>query len=356
MNQISSDGKSERKIIMSRTESLAELFSKTLKSTLEEEISKAEIEEEAKKILDHFKSLDIQELFNDMMKDAEKDTFSFMKATMFEEVMGFRADEQEFIARQEQKWYRAFVASEAMYIMTLEVAESYSEYVESLPKDQFQSKYWTYIVMQHIHGRALQEFLEIITLMKNGFADGAYARWRSMYELSIISSFIIQYGENVAKKFYETDDRYEWARESKIFSTRKKHITFNDIQKACDINSDIWKRQYDLANKTVHASPQGTFGRLCNMGTHPMIPVGRSDYGITTPGEHSAISLAQISAMFFTLFPESDTIIQMQNINHWIDVIREAYFKTHDEVFPEDEPLWDESLLQVNGEDKKAEL
>lgn len=177
--------------------------------------------------MDHFKSLDIQELFNDMMKDAEKDTFSFMKATMFEEVMGFRADEQEFIARQEQKWYRAFVASEAMYIMTLEVAESYSEYVESLPKDQFQSKYWTYIVMQHIHGRALQEFLEIITLMKNGFADGAYARWRSMYELSIISSFIIQYGENVAKKFYEaseTDDRYEWARESKIFSTRKNTL------------------------------------------------------------------------------------------------------------------------------------
>ena len=130
---------------MSRTESLAELFSKTLKSTLEEEISKAEIEEEAKKILDHFKSLDIQELFNDMMKDAEKDTFSFMKATMFEEVMGFRADEQEFIARQEQKWYRAFVASEAMYIMTLEVAESYSEYVESLPKDQFQSKYLSLI-------------------------------------------------------------------------------------------------------------------------------------------------------------------------------------------------------------------
>ena len=123
---------------MSRTESLAELFSKTIKSTLEEEISKAETEEEAKKILDHFESLDIQELFNDMMKDAEKDTFSFMKATMFEEVMGFRADEQEFIARQEQKWYRAFVASEAMYIMTLEVAESYSKYIESLPKDQFQ--------------------------------------------------------------------------------------------------------------------------------------------------------------------------------------------------------------------------
>lgn len=327
---------SERKINMSRTESLAELFSKTIISTLEEEINKAETEEEAKKILEHFESLDIQGLFNDMMKDVAKDTFSFMKSTMFEEVMGFRADEQEFIACQEQKWYRAFVASEAMYIMTLEAAESYSEYVESLPKDKFQSKCWTYVVMQHIHGRALQEFLEIITLMKNGFADGAFARWRSMYELSIISSFIIQHGENVAKKFYEasdTDDRYEWARESKMLSTKKNYITFNDIQNACNINSDIWKKQYDLANKAVHASPQGTFGRLSNMGTHSLIPVGRSDYGITTPGEHSAISLAQISAMFFSIFPESNTIIQMQNINHWIDIIREAYFKTHDEVF-----------------------
>lgn len=341
---------------MSRNESLAELFSKTIKSTLEEEINKAETEEQAKKFLEHFEALDIQQLFKNFMKDAENDTFSFIKSNMFEEVMGFRANEQEFIARQEQKWFRAFVASEAMYIITLETAESYSEYVESLPKEKFQSKCWTYIVMQHIHGRALQEFLEIITLMKNGFADGAYARWRSMYELSIISSFIMQYGENVAKKFYEaseTDDRYEWARESEIFKKNKKHITFNDIQKACDINLDIWKKQYDLSNKTVHASPQGTFGRLCNMGTHPMIPVGRSDYGITTPGEHSAISLAHISTMFFTIFPESDTIIQLQNINHWIDVIREAYFKTHDEVFPEDEPLWDESLLQVKDEDKK---
>ena len=42
--------------------------------------------------------------------------------------------------------------------------------------------------MLHIHGRALQQFLEIIILMKNGFADGAYASWRSVFEL-IITNF-----------------------------------------------------------------------------------------------------------------------------------------------------------------------
>ena len=47
--------------------------------------------------MDYLESLDIQELFKDIMKDTAKDTFSFMKSTMFEEIMGFQADEQEFM-------------------------------------------------------------------------------------------------------------------------------------------------------------------------------------------------------------------------------------------------------------------
>lgn len=339
---------------MCSNENLETFFTETIKSALEKAVSEAKTEAEAKKILKHFDSMNFEELYKKLFNSVAKNTFSYMKRTMFEAVMRFRADGQEFIARQEQKWYRAFVASEAMYIMILEAAEMYSEYFKTLSNEEIKPKYWTFIVMQHIHGRAMQEFLEIITLMKNGFADGAYARWRSMYELSIIGAFITQYGENVAKKFYEaseTDDRYEWARESNIFTATKKHITFNDIQKACDINTAVWKTQYDLANKTVHASPQGTFGRLSNMGTYPLIPVGRSDYGLTTPGEHSAISLAQISAMFFAIFPESNTVLCMENIDRWLDIIREAYFKTHDEVFPEDEPLWDDSLIQYRDTD-----
>ena len=51
--------------------------------------------------------------------------------------------------------------------------------------------------------------------MKNGFADGAYSRWRSLYELNIIASFISKYGEEVAEAYissHNTEDRYEWAR------------------------------------------------------------------------------------------------------------------------------------------------
>ena len=271
-----------------------------------------------------------------------------MKDNMYEEVMRFRADEQEFIARQEQKWYRAFVASETLYIMVMQTAEAYCGYTAELDKKEREAKQWEFTALLHIHGRAMQQFLEIITLMKNGFADGAFARWRSMYELSIIASFIKKYGENVAKAFIEasdTNDRYEWARTSGIFSKAKKYITFSDIQKNCDINSPVWIKQYELANKTVHASPQGTFKRLGNMKNEYLIPIGRSDYGITTPAEHSAISLVQISVMFFTIFPFGNIIVATQGINDWIDVVREIYFKSHDEIFPDDEPLWKDGML-----------
>lgn len=333
-------------------DSTTEFLHDTFIKLLEEQLEKVESQEEADEIIKKFEKIDLHEIFVDMLDTMANDTTLYMRDTMHEKVMMFRADEQEFLARQEQKWCRAFVASESMYIMTLEAAEAYVEATNQLPQKTLKEHHYTFTAMLHIHGRALQQFLEIITLMKNGFADGAYARWRSMYELAIISSFITKHGENVAKSFIEsseTDDRYEWARASTIFPTTKKYISFNDIQKSCDIDNAIWRQQYDLANKTVHASPQGTFKRLSNGGGIDIIPVGRSDYGITTPAEHSAISLAQITTMFFAIHSAGDSTLAMKYIHNWIDVIREEYFKTHDFVFPDDEKLWDDSMVSYEN-------
>ncbi|MEB6065125.1 DUF5677 domain-containing protein [Enterococcus gallinarum] len=330
-----------------------EFFKDTLTTILEEKLSNVENQEEADKIIEKIESADLSDLMIKMYSQMAQDTTNFMRKTMFEQVLRFRADELEFMARQEQKWCNAFVASESMYIMTLEAAESYQEYVNTLQQEKLKEKYYLFTAMLHIHGRALQQFLEIISLMKNGFADGAYARWRSMYELSIIASFISENGETVAKAFIdssETEDRYEWARSSNLFPTSKKWITFSAIESKCDMNTKAWKNQYILANRIIHASSQGTFSRLSNMETGNFIPVGRSDYGITTPAEHSAISLAQITAIFFTIHPSGDSIIAVKYINNWVDVIREEYFKTHDSVFPDDDKLWEEGMVSFEDE------
>ena len=151
---------------------LQDTFLKSVRKRLEQ----AETEAEAKEVMKKLEKIDLSDLFREMLFKMADDTTQYMKKTMYEEVMAFRAEEEEFIVRQEQKWYRGFVASEAMYIMTLEVAESYVQYVNDLSIEEKIQNNNTFSAMLHIHGRALQEFLEIITLMKNGFADGAYAR------------------------------------------------------------------------------------------------------------------------------------------------------------------------------------
>ena len=107
---------------------LKDTFMKTVKNRIEE----AETEAEAKEVIEKLEKIDLSDLFKVLLFKMADDTTQYMKKTMYEEVMAFRAGEEEFIVRQEQKWYRGFVASEAMYIMTLEVAESYVQYVNDL--------------------------------------------------------------------------------------------------------------------------------------------------------------------------------------------------------------------------------
>lgn len=273
----------------------------------------------------------------------------YMREHMYEASREIEANDAEFLARQEQKWGKCFVASRTMYILATESAQLFSEYVnEEIDRGIFREKQYTFIALQHLHGRACQEFLEILTLMKEGFADGAYARWRSMYELCCIAGFINSQGEQIAKQYYDHSEiegrSYYWART--VSDNEGKPVkSFAQIQKMCNIDQS-WKEQYNLGCLVTHASPQGTFGRLANGRATNVVPVGRSDFGLTTSAEHSAIALSWITSIYLSLFPSLDGAAHIGVLNNWIDIIRECYFSTHDVVFQaliEDgtiKPLW----------------
>lgn len=221
-------------------------------------------------------------------------------------------------------------------MMVFEAVENYSEFVKEMDEKEREKSVQTFTALKYIHGRGLQQFLEIITLMKNGFTDAAYARWRSLYELNIIASFISKYGEKVAESYISSrnsEDRYEWARACGEFNPKKKFIRFDDIKNKADFPSNLWRHQYQLANEVIHPSSQGTFNRLGTMPSEEIISVGRTDYGLTTPGEHAAITLAQLTGKFLTVYPSGDALLVAFMINKWVDVVRKNYFKTHDYIF-----------------------
>ncbi|HEM7411099.1 TPA: hypothetical protein U2J23_003679, partial [Clostridioides difficile] len=71
---------------------------KTVKNRIEE----AETEAEAKEVIEKLEKIDLSDLFKEMLFKMADDTTQYMKKTMYEEVMAFRAEEEEFIVRQEQ--------------------------------------------------------------------------------------------------------------------------------------------------------------------------------------------------------------------------------------------------------------
>ncbi len=258
--------------------------------------------------------------------------------SVFAEIAKSRAEENKYNNYFEKNWGSAFLASECFYVIIFRITSTFLKYADSVSENTKKEKANTLTALSQIQNRAAQQYLEILTLIKNGFPDGAFARWRSMYELSVIGSFIMKYGEDVAEQFIEasvSQDRYDWAMASNAFPENKRHVTFGDILKLCDIDFEAWKDDYTAANQTVHASPQGTFGRL---GT----PDGesstsqRSTYGIAAPAIQSANTLALISTMLFSILPDEDTVNYMSLATKWLNELNELYCITHDKLFPDD--------------------
>ena len=116
----------------------------------------------------------------------------------------FRDGLQKFLAHQDSIWYDVFSLSQSMYQIAVDSSKAFSDYYRtSLEPSKRASLQYTFIALEQIHGRACQEFLEILYLMRLGFADGAFARWRSLFELQCTALFISQQGETIAKQFID---------------------------------------------------------------------------------------------------------------------------------------------------------
>lgn len=174
---------------------VSRFIQEAIQTAIEEEIQSTKSNEDREKVLEKLKSFDISDVTQKLLKDMSNDIKNDYETNMYKYVSDFRLVENEFLARHEYKWNKAFVSSEIFYIMVMKAMEGFTEHVESLDYNDKQHNIYTYIALLHIHGRSLQQFLEITTLIKNGFADGAYARWRSMYELTVMAYFIDKHGE-----------------------------------------------------------------------------------------------------------------------------------------------------------------
>ena len=300
---------------------LHELFADFLKKVHPETEQENISEETMKQCFDEF----IELYGNEFLKNLYKG--------MYESVAEHRLWADEFTINLEKKWFRAFIACDALSVITDEILNDYIKQYESTPMP------YRFVALKYITGRACQVYREIVCLARHGFADGAFARWRTLYELAVISSFIYKYGDEIAKSYYDAKNSdcgyHDWAISASCFAKRKanSHITFADIEQKTPLNTLPWIKQHKLSHKIVHAAPQGTFSRIGSQHSEERILTGVSDYGLNIPLNNAVISFVQICVTFLNLNVTSRNIFWIIAITDWIQIVEKEVYQCAYEIF-----------------------
>jgi hypothetical protein len=216
-----------------------------------------------------------------------------------------RYEIDEFRNRLEERWGEGL---QLLRLLLTIVRELGHDTVKRFRRSKSKKYNCRRFVLVHLHVRACQVAEEIITLMENGFADGAMARWRTLHELGVVATLVEDADEELASRYIhhnavevkkQADDynrtlvplgyapiaprerkRIEKnyadliQRYGKPFGTdygwAAAHLnaarpTFQQLQTLADQSG--MNTYYKLANWNVHAGARAMFFRLTNMGT-----------------------------------------------------------------------------------------
>jgi hypothetical protein len=232
-----------------------------------------------------------------------------------------------------------------------------------------------YDALQRLQGRACLLSNEILVLLRAGFADGAYARCRTLYETMVISCFITDNGNDTAKRYLdysivnELNEAKLFTKYNEIFKDNINNEEIEELKKEVDklkqqygeqfINGDynwalniiqpkkgnqirFWEIEakvdfvkhmkpfYKSSSNNIHtASSSLYFHRGLNSENSHEILMGASDLGIEIPCE--------LSSYFINITTSNLILYKAETTEHLIQIsllgqIREDLEKCLDEI------------------------
>ena len=235
----------------------------------------------------------------------------------------------KFKDRLNKRWKSGFDLYQLFVSFNLEFGITISKSYRKNKKDDIKFE-----TLLKLHARTCQISLEILELMKGGFADGAMARWRTLYEISVLSHFLVDKPIELIQKYvdyYFVENYYELIEYQKnceqlgyeLFSQEKVIEAENIIteQKKKYGNTFVkpygWaydylpknrrnfagleeitgfkqlRSIYKMANNNVHSGAKGFIYKLGTVNQNEVMLAGPTNYGFAYPAQYSAFSLLQ---------------------------------------------------------------
>jgi hypothetical protein len=234
--------------------------------------------------------------------------------------------------------------------------------------------------MTRIHARAARISREILCLVKNGYADGALARWRSLHELSAYQFFLLQSDDGTAKKFldYIEIDRCKEAEEYQKHadSLGYDQLSQEELDSIIRVKETLAQRYgaeftknygwtsdilppdqrtfrgienhvglahlrpfYSMASRSIHSSPKGLLWDigLLDRGipSNPLL-VGASNYGLADPSQNCTISFLQITTALLSLLPSATGVACLKAVGVLINEMSEKFVTIQENIEAEE--------------------
>ena len=272
----------------------------------------------------------------------------------------------EFVERNIQRWQDAFDLLELHLEIATEAGELFNQ---RLRPEAAASGDILFDVLVRLHAKGCLVSKEILCLLKNGYADGAHARWRALHEISVTAMFLALKGTEAAQRFldHRLVESYKGASQLRKYQSRLNIVGFDDAELAQlkaqydsiitkygkDFKStygwaqpfltssndtffaleeavelDHWRPYYKWASQNVHANAktiENSLG-LCE-AKEDMLQVGPSNSGMTDPAHSTTISLSQLTCTLLTYTPNVDGLVMTKMLLSLSDEVGEAFIQ-----------------------------
>ena len=258
----------------------------------------------------------------------------------------------EFSANLHDRWGAAFATLGMMYTISVEIGGSIAA---ARRRSRARLKPVLNDTMLHLHARACQVVFEIITLMENGLADGAMARWRTLHEITVVATVLAEHGEELAIRYRShaaievkrAMDRFVLSHEQLGFAPpTKRDVAETELEyRACldrfgdNFGSEYgWaahhlgirkprlvdlevaagkgsmQSYYRMASYNVHAGARGIDFRLglLDGSRFPTALAGASNAGFVDPARNTAFDLVFITTLLSSGTTRFDRMLEWQ--------------------------------------------
>jgi len=243
------------------------------------------------------------------------------------------------------------------------------EIVSDLRKDETYlplTKNKKFNVATRLQARCVQIGNEISHLLHGGFADGAFARWRTLHETSTTTKFICEGDEDLSTRFldYQSIIRFEgamkyndknllnfepipaeqleefrakkdeilkqygapfgrkfgWARKA-LGDTSKDNLTFPAIETF--VKLDLLRNHFSFANQYVHAGIDSIGYKLgTSMSNKDLLLTGPSNEGLIEPIQCTSLSLIYATEALIRAFPNDESLMTISILWMWHDALK----------------------------------